>query len=250
MEKPALRLPALIVYGIYALYGLVLAPLYTYLINDIVLTATVWLDAVDLLLQYAEILGFAALLGFLIQSVYRHGLKGARPMYALCLGALAFKYVATILSLSFLVGALDLTGGLTEYLFAFLLEAALAALAVFLCYKLVLPAVAAHQEKRAAAQVLGKEWPDGDGCTPIQKPFALKNPLVATTFWSMLSVVVWRFLSTAINDLYWSLEFGFGMSFQDVLIMIAYWIVLILLPGFLGYLLSLGCIRLAERKKA
>ena len=48
--------------------------------------------------------------------------------------------------------------------------------------------------------------------------------------------------------LYRSLEFGVGLDLDDTLIMIAYWILLILLPGFLGYLLSLGCVKLAERK--
>ena len=153
MEKSALRLPALIVYGIYALYGLVLAPLYTYLIHDIVLENSIWLDIVDLLFQYTEMLGIAALLGFLIHAVYRFGLKDAKPMYCLCAGALAFKYVATILSLSFVVGSIDLTGGLWEYLFSFMLEAAFAAFAVFLCYKLVLPAVAAYKEKLHAEMV-------------------------------------------------------------------------------------------------
>ena len=244
MNKKNLIFPAIVVYAIYALYGCVLAPLYQYLISDIVLSDTLWLDLVDLLYQYAEILGSAALLGFLCFSIYRYGFRGARPMLILMGGALAFKYLSTVVAVSVVFGSIDLTGELTVYLFAFLLELAIAAFAVFLTHHDVRPAVMRYQEKEKAAHTLGKKLEENDGCYPFKRLLDFKNPLQRTVFFSLLTVVAWRLIAAIMN------EFAYGVALKagDLPVILLYWALLILLPGFLGYLLSLLCIRISAKK--
>ena len=220
MNKSALRLPAICLFGIFALYGCVLAPLYQYLIADIVMQNTLWLDVVDLLFQHTEIYGDALLFGFLIGAVYRYGIRDAKPMLVLCGGALAFKYVATVAAISIIYGYIDLTGGLTEYLFAFLLEAALAALAVFLAYKLAYP------QRECEADL-----------PSFKHLFSLKNPLRAAVFFSMLAVLVWRLVAFIISDF----AFGFDLRADEIPVMLLYWLILIILPSFFGYLIALRC---------
>lgn len=245
MEKKSLRLPALIALAIYTLYGCVLAPLYQYLISDIVLSDTLWLDLIDLLYQYAEILGSATLIGFCCYAVYRYGVAKARPMLLLSLIALIFKYVATVVAVSIVYGSIDLTGELFTYLFAFLLECGILALTVLLSHRLITPTVACYKAQAEAARVLEQQPPEDDGCYPFKKLLDFKNPLQRTLFFGLLIVVGWRLIAAVMN------EFAFGVMFRDivdVLITLLYWVILILLPGCLGYLLSLLCVRIGMKK--
>ena len=122
MKNNPLRWPAVILFVILALYGCVLVPLYQYLITDIVLQDTLWLDLVDLLFQYTEMIGNVILLTLLIFGVYRYRLRGSKNVLIIGGCAILFKYVATIIAISIEFGSLDLTGSLTPYLFSILLE--------------------------------------------------------------------------------------------------------------------------------
>ena len=80
MELKNLRLPALVVFGIYAIYSCALAPLYQFLSVDIILSDTIWWDIVDFLFNLFEVLGIAACFGFLIHGIYHYTAKECRPL--------------------------------------------------------------------------------------------------------------------------------------------------------------------------
>lgn len=244
MNKSHLRLGALVLFGIFALYGCVFAPLYQYLISDIVLQATLWLDLVDLLFQYTEFFGTAALFAFLVHAVYKNGVKGSSRMLILCGGAIAFKYLATVISISIINGSVNLVGGLTEYVFAFLLESALTFVAVYLAHRLVTPHTQRYAECRHASIVLGKPLQEHDGCFPFRRLFDRTNPVQRTLFISLVIVTAWRLAAFVISDF----AYGLAITLADVPIMVLYWVILVLVPGFLSYLLSLALFRLAMRR--
>ena len=246
MDKKLLRLPAIITLGIFALYGCVLAPLYQYIIFDTVLMDTLLLDVVDLLFRYAEILGGAVLFGFLSYTLYRHGLAGARPMLLLAVGAVAFKFLTTVISISIINGSINLVGGLSEYLLAFFLDLLLIGICVLIAYRRILPVVDRHRECVAAAKVLDTPYTQEDGCYPFQKLFQYANPLQRTVFWSVIWMVIWHSAAFFID--YFS--YPAPIYALDIVVLLVYWVVLILLPGFLGYLLSMACIKHYAKKTA
>lgn len=246
MSKKHLSIAALVMYGIYAVYACVLAPLYQYLISDFVLRDTLWLDLVDLLFQYAEFFGFAAVIAFVAFALYCKAVREARGMLLLCAGAVAFKYLGTVIAISIINGSINLTGGLWEYLTAFLLELGLAAVALLLSCRLILPAVQQHRDRTRAAAVLHRTSDEDDPCFPLQGIFSRKNPAQRTLFWSMLIFTAWRLAAFVISDL----SYGVAITLADIPVMLLYWVILILLPGFLAYLLSLGIFRAFARKEA
>ena len=228
-----LRLPILILFAGVASYACVLVPLLQYLINDIVLRSTLLLDAMDLLSRHLEIVSSILLLEFLIFAIWRYSLSGAKRLLAVCVGVIAFKYLAAVLSYSVAFGSLDLTGGLTSYLFSFLLELALAALVVFLSVQLITPKQKAHAERRAAAATLEQEFQENDPCYPFQKLFSHRNPVLLTTLISVLTVFALQTLAFVI-----SFVSGAPMQASDVPVMLVYEVILILLPCAYSYFLA------------
>jgi hypothetical protein len=245
MNKKNLRIPALFLFGIYTLYACVLAPIYQYIISDIVLSDTLWLDLVDLLYQYTEILGGAVMIGFLCYAVYRYELSGSKPMLLLALSALAFKYVFTVISISVVLGSVDLTGELSIYLVAFLLEFSIMALTVYISHRKVTPIMRGYAEKHKAATVLGIDKKQENPCLPFKRPVSLNNPLQLSVFIGTLITIGWRFLLSIIEEL----AFGIPIEASDIPVTVLYWLLLILLPGCIGYFLSLGCIKLSAKKQ-
>ena len=80
MSKKSLRLPALLIFGIYTLYSCVLMPLENYIFADILLFQTIWGDVIDVLAHWFEIAGIAAILGTVIYARYRYPLRELPPM--------------------------------------------------------------------------------------------------------------------------------------------------------------------------
>ena len=236
MEKRSLALPALWLFGIYALYGCVLAPVTHYILADIVLQNTVWFDILDLLSSHAEIYGAAVMYGILAGAVYRYGVKNCVSLYLLSGGALLFKYVCAAGAICVVDRAIDLTGSLAEYLIAFLLECLLAALVVFLAHRLISPALARYRARREAAAVLGRDLGEGDGCLPFDGFFRWRNPLQRTLFWGMIALAAMRLAAFTVDYLY-----GGGLTAIDILVMLLYWLILVLLPAFFGYLIACRC---------
>ncbi|MBE6629792.1 MAG: hypothetical protein E7624_02960 [Ruminococcaceae bacterium] len=244
MKNNALFLPVLLIFLILALHGLLLAPLYQYLITDIVLQDTLWLDLVDLLFQHVETIGNVILLTFLIFAVYRYRLRRAKPLFFIGGGAILFKYFATILAISIEYGSLDLTGGLTPYLFAFLLELGIAALVVFLAHRAIPPVQDDYLARYNAAKTLQKPFAESDPCYPFKKVFSWKNPIQRTMMLSILVIVLWRLAAALVS------EFTYGVMLKpgDVPVILFYWLILIFLPAFYSYFLGLLFFKLCIKK--
>ena len=85
---------------------------------------------------------------------------------------------------------------------------------------------------QAASSTLGQDFAPRGEFFPLRKLFCRANPLQQTAFWGMIVV-------TAL--------IGYGFSAKDIPIVALYALLLVFIPGFLGYLLSLGCMQLAER---
>lgn len=244
MKQNALRLPILILFLCLALHACVLAPLYQYLITDIVLQDTLWLDLVDLLFQYVETIGSAILLTFLIFGIYRYRLRGAKSILVSAGVAILFKYFATIIAVSTEFGSLDLTGGLTPYLFSLLLEFAIAALVVYLSYRWITPAQDAYMARCRAAQTLNRSFEEPDPCYPFSKVISTENPVQRTLLSAIAVIVAWRLIAALIS------EFTYGVMLKpgDVPVILFYWILMIFIPGICSYFLGLLFFKLCVKK--
>ena len=253
MPKSALRLPALLLFGIYAIYSCILAPLNKVLISDAVLFETVLWDLCDVFFNLFEVLGIAVAFGLLIYSIFRYGTKKSIPLYILVGGALLFKYVASIIALSIVQGSLDLTANYSSHVLSFFIELAVLAFVVILAHHLVLALQEKNDTLKKAAQTLGQPFtPEGETIPFNKKLFSRKNPLLRSAFWGMIAVGVIRLLAFVIDEVSYHSFFGTAYSAADVLVSLLYCVTHVLLPVFLGYLLALGCIKLwayQENKK-
>ena len=245
MELRKLRLPALVVFGIYAIYSCALAPLYRFLSTDIILSDTVWWDVVDFLFNLFEVLGVAACFGFLIHGIYRYGTKKCRPLYILIGGALLFKYIASIIAISIVGGSLDLTADFTSYIVSFVIEVAELLLVILLSQRRITVLQNENQRMKAAAATLEQDFTPRGEFFPLRKLFCRNNPLQMTALFGMVAVTALRLISYVIGEIAFSLV-GYGFSAKDIPIVALYALLLVFIPGFIGYLLSLGCMRLAE----
>ena len=247
MERNALRLPALILFGIYAVYSLALIPVYQIIASDLILSDTLWWDLVDFASKLFEVLGIGAAVGFLVHGIYRYTFKGCLPLYYLIAGALLFKYVTSIISISVVMGYLDLTSDFSSYLIAFLIEAAEIALVTLIGHKLITVLRRQNATREKAALALGEDFTPQGEFYPFRRPFSRVNALQRTAFWGMVIVLAFRLIADLISDI----TFGFmyyGFSAKDIPVTLLYWVILIVIPCFLAYLLALGCIILSERK--
>ena len=246
MQRKVLRLPALVIFGIYAIYACILAPLYQFLAADIVLSDTVLLDIVDFFFNLFEILGISASFGFLIHGIYRCGAKKCRPLYLLLFGALFFKYIASIVAISIVQGSLDLTADFTSYIVSIVIEIAELVFVALLAHRLITSLQNENQRLKNAAATLGQSFTPRGEFFPFRKLFSRINPLQRTAFWGMIAVTALRLISYAIGEIAFSLV-GYGFSAGDIPVLLLYAFLLVFIPCFLGYLLSLGCLLLAER---
>ncbi len=247
MERKALCLPALILFGIYTVYGAVLTPLYQIIYADLVLSDTLLLDIVDFAWQLFEILGMGAAIGFLIHGIYRYTFKKCLPLYCLIGGALLFKYVSSIASVAVVVGYLDLTADFSSFLVSFLIESTELALVTLIGHKLITALRVKNEIRSKAASALEQEFvPEGE-FYPFRRPFSRTNRLQRTAFWGMVIVLAFRWISDLVSDITYGFLF-YGFSAEDIPVTVLYWLILIVIPCFLAYLLSLGCIILSEKK--
>lgn len=239
MKKSLLFWPSVFLFGIYILYGLVITPALEYVAADWVLYNTILFDVLDVLLNLFEVLGTAAAFGFLIHGVYRYTAKGCLPLYPLVAGALVFKYLSSLLSVSILRGSLDLTGDFASLLLSFFIELLECGFAVWMGHLLTgKPAAGAHT---AFADPFGASRSQ----LPFKKLFDRRNCLQMAALWSMLAVLVIRLIAFIINDI----SLGIPYTLSDLPITLIYWMLLIFIPAFCGYLLSLATMLLAEKKQ-
>ena len=246
MKRNALRLPALVLFGIYAIYSMALIPLYQFLSADFVLSDTIFWDIVDFFLNLFEVLGIAAAIGFVLHSIYRYGAKKCYPIYILTGGALLFKYVASIIAISIVGGSLDLTADFSSYLISILMELAELGFMVFLGHRLITGLAEKNRTLKNAADALGKPYTPAGQCFPLQGLFHRINPMQRSAFWGMICVAALRLISFIVGEIAFSFV-GYGFAAKDIPIILLYAILFVFLPAFLGYLLSLGCMQWSER---
>ena len=236
MPKTALRLPALILFGIHIVYGCLLIPIMEYVAADWVLLNTVLYDVLDVFLNLFEVLGALCAFGFLIRAVYAHGVKGCKSLYFLIGGSIAFKYIASLISVSIVRGSLDLTGDFASLIVAVLIELAQNAVVAWMAYRFT----ASRREQNV----------DTNGTTPPDaklftfKPLvSFQNPLKKTAFWATVILTAVRLFSFIMDDI----ALGLPYAPTDVPITLLYWLILIFIPSCVGYFALIGCILLGER---
>ncbi len=244
MKNNSLLLPLAFLFGGHTLYA-VLRALYAYFGTDIVLCYTIWFDVIDVLVRNAEIIVSAMMIAFLVCAVYRYGLAGSKGVMLLSLGALAYKYVIVIVATFIAVGVVDLTGDILLLAFAILAEIALAALAVLLANKLILPATAQYREKCAAQKALGVPADTNDGCYPLGALFSLKSRLNATLVFSILALA----LGHAVSFLFYFIG-GSPLYLSDIPVMLLYLLLFAALPALLSLIIARALVRLCVKATA
>ena len=234
---------------VHALYSCVLIPLYQIIACDLVLMDTLWFDAVDLLLQWVEIAGSAVLFAFAAFSAVQWK-KAYLKQTVLCLGGvLLFKYVAAIIAISVVYGTLDFTYNYSGYVAAFLIEAGLCALLTVLCYRLVLVRDARIRATQNAATTLGITVEQESPLLPFNSFFDKKNPLLRIVMLAMGVYTALRLLSFILSDIAFSIA-GVLFTVEDIPPMLLYWLILILIPCFLAYLLICLLLKKAHKRSS
>ena len=243
MIPKRLRLPLAILFTTLGLYACVLIPLLQYLINDIVLRDMLWLDALDLLSRHFEIVGSVLWLELLVFAVYRYSLKDAKSLLILAACALGFKYLATVIAYSVMLGSLDLTGGLTPYLVSFLLELAIAALILMFCTRTISPVKEAYLARESAARTLQRSFTEENPCYPFRHIFSWRNPVLRMTLLCTLTVFLFQSVAFVI-----SFVSGAPMQAEDIPVLFIYEGLLIALPCAYSYFLARLFFKLCIKK--
>ena len=238
MPKTFLRLPAILIFGIYTLYSCVLMPLENYIFSDIILFQTLWGDVIDVLAHLFEVLGLAAILGAVIFARYRFPLRKLRPLLILCGGALLYKYVASVFAVGLLVnGIFRFPDDLYGILVSLLIEVAIVAFTLLLCHRLLEGTRKAENALSKAAAKLGKEHTPADDPLSFKRPFGLSNPLLCSAFWGMLAMLIIRSLSFIIEEIAFTAA-GATFSAADIPVLLIYWLILFAAPCVSGYFLA------------
>ena len=247
MPKSLLKFFSITMFAFFAFYSGVLVSAYHVISADLVLMDTLWYDAVDLLMQWAEIFGTALLVAFVIFAVYRHGLLPCKPLFYWMGGALIFKYVVAVIALSVVYGSFDITQDYTGYIVSLLIEAGLAAAAVYFTDKYTLIHNDQARTRQNAAAALGIPAETADPLLPFAKIFGMKNPLQRVVTIVMGIYTVARLAAFIISDIAYSMM-GVTFTAADIPVMLVYWILEIFIPCFLGYLLIVFTLKQLNRK--
>ena len=242
MNKKALQIPAILIFSLIALYSCAMVPLRQYLATDVVWNESIWFAIVDLLWQHLETIISVALLTFVVFGVYRYRLHGIKNVLLITVAALLFKYVAAIVSFSVEFGSLDLTGELTGFVVALLIELALIALVLFLSHRFITLFQINQENKKDAAKKLDRPFEE-TVLYPFKKPFSFKNPLQRILFICVANVALWRLLA----DIPETFRYGF-FDATDILVAVISWVILIIIPAFYSYFLSLLFFKLCHKQ--
>lgn len=248
MPKSFLKAVAIFVFAVMALYALVLVPLYEIVACDIMLMDTLLFDAIDLLMQWTEIFALTLILAVLLIGVYQTGdVKECRTLFALLGGALVFKYVGAVLSLSVVHGAFDITLNYGAYLVALLLELIPCALLIFLTHKYVTNQSTKEKERARAATILGKHVAPAAPLLPFAKMFDRSNPLQKVAYICLGVLTAIRAIAYIASELAYTM-LGFTYHLSDLPITLLYLFLLVLLPCFIGYLILFAVVKFAKKK--
>ena len=170
---------------------------------------------------------------FIAFFVYRYGTSSSKPFFLLGFGALAYKYLTTIIALSIVSGSIDLTGDLWADVLTWFLEVLGAALIVLLAHKLITPRKATYLARKQAAATLDQPFEEGDGCYPFAKFGSAKGPVAFTLLVSAVALTIFQ----AVSFLVFYIS-GAPVFKSDILPLIIYTVLFSLLPGFVSYFFS------------
>ena len=248
MSKSFLKITAILVFVTIAVYSLVLVPLYEIIACDVMLMNSLWFDAIDLLINWAEILGLVLMLAALLCGVYHAGnAKSCAALYYILGGAVLFKYIAAIAALSVVHGSLDFTLDYSGYLVSLLLELIPLVTVTVLTHRYT---VRYHEDKEArvrAAKVLGEETDKETEPLPFGRLFDRKNPLQAIAYIGIGIVALEHLIAFVASEIAFTM-LGAAYRLSDLPVTLLYAVVLVLLPAFLGYMVLFYTIRFLERK--
>lgn len=238
MPKTFLKISTLITFGIYLLHACVLVPFYEYLFCDAVLSGSILLDVTDVVMQWLEFAGATFMIAFCTLAVYHaQCLADAKRVFILQGAALLFKYVASIISFSILHGSfIDFTLNFGSYFGALLIEAAIVTAAVLLAHRFTAKNRALLRQRQNAAKTLGVEAAPAPALLPFTHLFSKGNPLQNAMRLGIGIFTGVRLLAFVLGDIAYSV-IGFAFELSDLPITILYVFLLVLLPGFLAYVL-------------
>lgn len=235
MSKSFLRISALLAFLLAALTSAVLLPAYRLVGTDFVLRATLLYDLVDLLWQWCEIFLLGLLVTLTVLGVHQAGIAGAYPLYAICGGALLFKYLAAIIASAIIAGSFDLTINYGTTLFAFLLELLMIGAVAYLTHRTASTQREQARAKRNAAKRLNTEIEAEEPLLPLASPFHKGNPLQNVLYLGIGTVTLFRFLSFVASEIAFSMQ-GHLFTWSDLPVTLLYLVLTVLLPAFLAYL--------------
>ena len=236
MPKKTLHFPALVLFGIYAIYGFVLYPITEKVASDVVLSDTFLIYILEFLLPLTEWLGLAAAIGFVAYSIFQHGTRRSVPLFVLTAGAILFKSIAYFISYSVQRGSLQFgyhgRNTIASLLLANLVEALVLALMALVIHYESKRFKETERVKSQACKRLGQELP-----AESKRFFNFKKPLFHAALWGTVPYTAFRlflFISSILPT----------YDFLDF-----YWIVIMLftsvvIPAVSCFFCSLLCIKL------
>ena len=249
MNRPDLRFPALMLFGIYALYGFFFVPVNLWMGSDAVLVNSLWWDVVDFLMNLFEILGICAAFGFLIRGIYRCGARQCSSLLWLVGGALTFKYLASLISVFIIGGSIDLTMEFGSFFFPLAVELAELTVLVFFTERAFSRQKEALRLRRKAKKQLDGAAPDTTDPLPPKSFFDRTNPALLAAMIAVGILTVLRLITEIVADVAYAL-FGAAYTLSDIPVTLFYWVLMVFLPCFIGYLFLVSCMKLPERADA
>ena len=238
MPKSFLKISTLITLGVYLLYAAALVPLFEYIICDIALAGTFFVDVVDFLMHWTEFLGATFMILFCALAVYHsRSLTDAKPVFIAQGLVLFFKYLVSIIAFSILHGSfIDFTLNFGSYFGSFFIEAAVVALSTYFVWRFTTKQREQSRQKQNAAKALGIEVEEPTPLLPFTHLFAKGNPLQNALRLGVGIFTGVRLLAFVLGDIAFS-KMGFAFKLSDLPITVLYVFLLVLVPGFLSYLL-------------
>lgn len=247
MSKPFLKIAALLVFPVMILYALVLVPSFEIIASDIMLMNTLLLDAVDLLMQWAEIFALILIMAFLlVGTLHTESLLDCKPLFYLLGGALLLKYVGAILALSVVHGSFDTTLDYGSYLVSLLLELLPCLVLVWLTWRQKTAQAAQKNAFKRAAAVLGEALEDKENL-PFTALFDRQNPLQRIAYIALGIFSTLRIIAFVASEIAYTM-LGFSFTVTDLLITLLYFFLLILLPCFIGYFVFYFTVKFACKR--
>ena len=239
MPKSFLKISTLITAVVYLLYAAILVPLYEYIICDVALLGTFFVDVVDFFMHWTEFLGATFMIIFCALAVYHSKtLVDARAVFIAQGVVLVSKYIISIIAFSILHDSfIDFTLNFDSYFGALFIEAAVITLATYFVWRFTSKQNEQNRQKQNAAKALGIEIVPPTPLLPFAHLFAKGNPLQKALRLGVGIFTGARLLAFVLGDIAFS-KMGFAFKLSDLPITVLYVFLLVLIPGFLSYLLA------------